>query len=263
MNEAYASERQNETLYRQHRLLALERAPLRQRLDVLRLLQRADPQAVYWHDDIASYEAVRIEQLRTAMADPNTHDDWNAVRALHTEATAPDWRAPFPIDLAIRISQARDRLQRDAASAEATPLLEQLRRAMRDRDADAMRAIVAQATALRVRYDLPVGSRIFAPFEDGAKQADRWVIDEEDYAGFRSIVAKLRKALEHENDWYYVQEYYRMASEYDWPLPEEVAEAFVKRARGRRMWRLIGALAILAAVLFLATAGLVAYLIKS
>jgi hypothetical protein len=64
LNQAYADERPLEHLLRQHRLLALSRAPLGTRLTLMRQIAAADLNNPIWAEDIATFERVRIKTMR-------------------------------------------------------------------------------------------------------------------------------------------------------------------------------------------------------
>jgi hypothetical protein len=63
LNAAYAAEQALAPLLRTHRRLALARAPLGERLGVLRQLEEADRGSPVWQDEVLSLEAARLRQL--------------------------------------------------------------------------------------------------------------------------------------------------------------------------------------------------------
>src|SRR5262245_2246007 len=85
LNKAFAEQQAVGELLRQHRTLALCRAPLRQRLDVVRLLARAEPTNLGWADDLAVFETARFEEIRAAVSDPRAAADWGLLDELLRE----------------------------------------------------------------------------------------------------------------------------------------------------------------------------------
>src|SRR6516165_1407149 len=64
LNEAYAEENPLQDLLRRHRRLALQRAPLRSRIGVLRQLASRDPGNPIWTDDLRAFEGNRFLQIQ-------------------------------------------------------------------------------------------------------------------------------------------------------------------------------------------------------
>ena len=64
LNRAYAESAPLEELLKRHRLLALARAPVAERLGVMRQLAQLDPSSPFWDQDIVALEKVRLLQLR-------------------------------------------------------------------------------------------------------------------------------------------------------------------------------------------------------
>src|SRR5690349_1043823 len=96
LNQGFALEQKVKDLLVQHRGLALSRAPLRRRLEILRLLHQAEPLDLGWQDDIRAFESARFEEMRRTVTDPARKADWDAVRGLFEEVSAPGWMSPPP-----------------------------------------------------------------------------------------------------------------------------------------------------------------------
>src|SRR5262249_4884614 len=69
LNEAYAEESPLQDLLRRHRRLALQRAPLRSRIAVLRRLAAQDPGNAIWVDEQRAYEGIRLVQIQDEAAE--------------------------------------------------------------------------------------------------------------------------------------------------------------------------------------------------
>ena len=70
LNEAYALQQPLEKLLGRHRLLALCRAPIGQRLSVLRDLAKADTSSTVWEDDLRAFEKARAAEIGTQACAP-------------------------------------------------------------------------------------------------------------------------------------------------------------------------------------------------
>ncbi len=106
LNAAYAQEEPLTAMMRRHRLLALARAPLQQRISTLRQILEADPENPIWEEDLKSYERVRHDQIQTATAIASRQNDVGALSALEREVQEPSWKEPPPAALVRGISQA-------------------------------------------------------------------------------------------------------------------------------------------------------------
>ena len=96
LNEAYAEEDPLQDLLRRHRRLALQRAPLRSRIGVLRQLATQDPGNAIWPDDLRTFEEVRLLQIQEEATELLRHHDAEAISRLVAEVEHPDWSEPPP-----------------------------------------------------------------------------------------------------------------------------------------------------------------------
>lgn len=81
------------------RRLALERAPLRQRLAVLRRLHAADPTRQVWIEAIEAHEQERLRELRLLVPEVVEAGDIEALAELAEELADPAWDRSLPADL--------------------------------------------------------------------------------------------------------------------------------------------------------------------
>ena len=123
LNEAYATEQPLASLMAHHRLMALARAPMGDRLRVLRRIAELDPAMPFWEDDVRAMERARVEtmreELRTAV---KTSDLTTVGRVLH-EATASGWRTNVPADLVRTAKDTTDRFTAAKAIVDLKALL--------------------------------------------------------------------------------------------------------------------------------------------
>ncbi len=69
LNEAYADEDPLQELLRRHRRLALQRAPLKLRIAVLRQLAAQDPGSPIWAEDLRTFEQARMLEIQDEAAE--------------------------------------------------------------------------------------------------------------------------------------------------------------------------------------------------
>ena len=92
LNEAYSLQQPLEKLLDRHRLLALCRAPLSQRLAVVRKLAVADPGSRFWEEDIRDFEEARCHELEGEARAASAAGDEAALASLLGEISSGDWR---------------------------------------------------------------------------------------------------------------------------------------------------------------------------
>jgi hypothetical protein len=133
LNEAYSQHAPLERLLSTHRLLALRRAPLSQRLSVMRKLAEADPSFPFWDEDIRQFEKERINEIVSEARAAHERGDADALAALIEELTAPGWRQK-PGDSAVQAVRklALESLANDLAAMYAAQSIDRAR-ALRDR----------------------------------------------------------------------------------------------------------------------------------
>jgi hypothetical protein len=152
LNRAYAEAQPLEHLLRQHRLLALARAPLAERLAVLRQLAQHDAANPVWQQDAAAFETARLRQLREeveALQRQPQVPPLEQVQGLLQEVEGGPWRVGMPPELVATLQEMVRRvgvnhwqvrlqeLARDLAAAyqrkdeaRARPLAEEWRQAL-------------------------------------------------------------------------------------------------------------------------------------
>lgn len=105
INEALIEEQPLEELLRQHRRLAIAKAPLAWRLRVLRQIAELDSLNTVWLDDIQSWETIRVSQLATEFqriaSNPLSDKD---LHSLKDELAFPRWIVKPPADLLEKVS---------------------------------------------------------------------------------------------------------------------------------------------------------------
>jgi len=132
------------------RRLALERAPLADRLGLLRSLRDADPGSLGWAEAVAQHEAAMIQQIRLTAPSALDGGDIKAL-AEHAEQLAdPRWERAPPADLIAMTAGAIQARELIAAADESSSIAREIVRLMSDQGPTTPRGIDAVA-ALRQR----------------------------------------------------------------------------------------------------------------
>ena len=126
MNEAYALENPIKEVIRTHRLLALGRAPLAERLETLRKIAELDSNNTIWQDDVRMIEKARLAQLDDAIRRATQELDLPALTALEAELARQDWLEPPTEAQRATVKTAADELRRSAARSSLAEITQRL-----------------------------------------------------------------------------------------------------------------------------------------
>lgn len=116
IEEAYSEHAPLEKLLRANRKLALQRAPLPQRLALLRQIGREDPNSDFWRTDIRAYEEVRLSQITQELRGLTRRGASVAeIQDLVGEVQGTGWSIPIPGKLLPSLqTQLREAVRMDA-----------------------------------------------------------------------------------------------------------------------------------------------------
>lgn len=257
VNEAYGVLGTINDLLRQHRTLALSRAPLRRRLEIVRLLRRKMPTNAAWQDDVKAYEEARFGEMRAALADPAARADFEDVSALNDELKA-DWLVPPPLELVDSAQKAFEAIILIEGEKHLNTINPLLLKAMNDGDLDEAERLLEAAEQAAIKFRVPTRAAILAPLREAAEWVPAERKERKTARQYEKAVDLLRSSLQDGLDWWYVQEYYRGVREFGRPIPRDAASLFAARVRRRRLVWGLGA----AAVVLLAGGGVAAYFLK-
>jgi len=106
VNEALLEEQPLEELLRQHRRLAIAKAPLGWRLRVLRQIAELDSMNTVWLEDIQAWETIRVTQLASDFQKISSRSDSDKeLHSLKEELAFPKWIVKPPADLLDKVNK--------------------------------------------------------------------------------------------------------------------------------------------------------------
>lgn len=199
LNEAYALQQPLERLLDRHRLLALQRAPLPQRLVILRKIAETDVGNALWGDDVRTFEKARLAEVERTAKSAAERGDVNELTSIAAELSQPGWRETPPKLLVQRINRLSDDVGRRTARSELEELEPHLNVAFGELDTEKAREIRARWNTLAARAQLPSGD----PLLERVSPALGWLDDEdtrvEGDKTYRASLTALEQVLDRES----------------------------------------------------------------
>ena len=196
LNEAYAEHEPLEKLLDIHRLLALGRAPLAQRLSVLRSLADLDTLSPHWDQDIREMERARFRELEAESVAATKSGNAEALNTLVSEIRMLEWREAIPASLSRNLKARATHAVRGNARQRMEELSEQLFAAFSALDV---------STAQPLREEWKQNRRLVQvdendPLVERVKPVLNWLDDEDrkasDTQEFAKITADIERALD-------------------------------------------------------------------
>ncbi len=232
LNEAYGQEQPLAALLRRHRLLALSRRPLRDRISTLRKLAKLDANNLVWPDDLRTYEKARQQEIRRAAEQEYKQGNLAALEELVHDVQSADWLARPPSALVQQVCSARTRLMHAQARSELETIEPQLNNAFSQFDAALGRTLRdrwnSSAKVADLSQDDPLYDRA-APALEWLGEQDRAAADED---GYKTAVAELEHALDNEAGLASLERRANAILRYDRPIPPVVEQRLRTRMAG-------------------------------
>jgi|GEM_PF-3947333 len=255
LGEAIVDEQPLHGLLKQHRRLAIARAPLRWRLKILRRIAEIDSMNGVWEEDIESWEAARLKQLSVEVPSALAKRDAAQLQSIQQELTQSPWRVSPDGSLAKQVAFVLKELNDEAVAGELAKIAPQLYEAFCQFDEPAARAALRQWNAARCRMTTPIAADLVEQTEG----AVAWLEEIDREAASRrernAAIGRLESALDANQDRNRIQAAFNACGLFDEPPPIEIVtrcrlamERFdlVDKRRNQSMIAAIAALAMLA-----------------
>ncbi len=231
LNEAYAQEQPLEGLMAHHRLRALARAPLKNRLQVMRRIAELDPASVFWDEDIRLFERCRLDQIPTEIQKHAQMRDLQAVRELQKELSVPSWRSAIPPELSRSVDHLSKQLQSAAVEAELRALLPSLDAAYSAMSFDECRSIMGRWLAMVAQANLVLP----ADLQEWVAPIQQWVLEQQENqtrsAAFHAACDALQQAIDTRAPEPQLETSYRAVINFRMELPRELEKRYLRRAK--------------------------------
>lgn len=122
LQKALAAEQTLRPLLARHRVLALAKSPVAERLSVVRLLVKHDGQSACWIEEAQRLESVRLQEIQAAVVRAEKAGDVETLTRIHDELTTQTWQTEVSSELLERLQPLANERHRAAATTEMTAL---------------------------------------------------------------------------------------------------------------------------------------------
>jgi hypothetical protein len=235
LNKAYAEEQPLESRLQEHRRLALSRAPLVERLQVMREVAMLDVNNPMWLEDVREFETARVREIEAALQ-AGERPSVERVEALSAEIEQGVWFNRPPERVVRRVRELKQQRTRD----ELEVVVEKLHGAMARQD-------YAGAQPLRDVYQSLTRRVALAPEDPLLRRARRplnWLLEVEreqsDELEYQTAVAAVEEALDAKAGPEVVTELYHKAAGRKMKMPTALKkryEEYQAEAYRSRRWR--------------------------
>ncbi|WP_417386435.1 hypothetical protein [Gimesia sp.] len=247
LNQSYTVESALEGHLKQHRLLALARAPLSKRLMVMRKIMNLDADNPVWQDDIEVFERQRFEQIRGELQQASQQGDADCLANLEQELTTTAWFTPPPKKLLSQTRNTHRQCRIQKAEQELKELEPKLTEAFAELDLEKARPLRNRWNALlQIAGQNP--SESFRKTELLVQPALNW-LDEEDQLqieeqAYQQALFNLEQAISEQRSAEDLQELYHAATRTGRDLPTHLYQRYTdcmqyQETRSRRRFVLM------------------------
>jgi hypothetical protein len=257
LNEAYAAMLPLDGLLREHRRLALTRAPLGTRLKVMRRIAELDSANPFWNDDISEFEKARFGEIEGEIKRAVKEDDSALIDTLHEELEKTIWVAEKPSQLSRYVETAATRSFENTMRERLGRLLELLANAFAAKDVEDGRRLREQWDEAMSSVEIPLED----PLWERASPVLDWLSREDRRAAaaqkFQAAVGVLEEGLDAGLEREGLERDYEALRAYRLPIPPETQKRYQRYIAGldraiRRKRQMIGGGIAAGALLLLA-----------
>jgi hypothetical protein len=208
LHGAYTTEHQLEHLLGRHRLLAIGRANLRQRIAVLSQLATADPSNPQWNRALVECQRRRLDQLAERTTQGHKHDDLQCLQQIAEELRQTRWLTPVSNAQLETVQRQITRLRGRQSTIEAIALAEHLQDAFASKDKTRLLPLIERWTKiepyvdrLAMSDDLPSIQSVIEWYDQDARQqqeakAQSTALDRADTIKSDSESAEIRSVID-------------------------------------------------------------------
>lgn len=220
LEDAYSTTADSKQLMQRFRSLSLARAPLADRISVLRRLSKKDPGNEQWTNGIETYETHRLKSIANDLKAARDRHDLKVVAKIDEEVNQTKWSVPVPPALKSEAQSAHRKLKQADALQKLKPVAESLSLAYSEFNIPQASQILPRFQALSDVANLAPDHEIM----DVAGPAVEWIegeIAKQRVAEERQqAIANLQVGLDQDAPLSELEQHYYKAIEHGDPIPQ-------------------------------------------
>lgn len=226
LNEAIVETQPIEELLKQHRKLAIARAPLSWRLKVLRRIAKVDAMNPIWMEDVENYEAARRKTLANEVDTAIKQNNATAIASLHNELSQANWVTPPPAELRQSLETALATNDYDHRIEGMRGIAAELHNAFSEFNEPSARNFWGQWSQACNEFNAPIPTDL----ADEVAPAQTWLSELDAIAATSQqrsqALRDLRQTMHHSRELASLRRAYANASRFDEPIPPELEQRF-------------------------------------
>ena len=187
LNDAYCQSASLEPLQKRYRVMAIEHAPLAERLNVLRSIAAADPINPLWRKDLEAFEEERLREIGHDVDKAVKAGDYVEMRKLQKDISQ-NWTVPVPTHIRDKLNATLRGIRFQSLNKQLEQLVVQLQQAHADQDAEKTQHLLGEMREIVNESGMAMPTDI----SDQAEGALRWLNEGKKR---RKLVARYEAAL--------------------------------------------------------------------
>lgn len=207
LNEAYAAELPLAGLMREHRLLALARNPLFQRLIILRRIAALDSNNPAWIEDLKAYEQARVRELTEHLDQAYKEKNIAYLAEMHREVNHEGWSIMVPVELKQKAAKFHKTLRRENLIAQLSLLGEKTHASWMQNDLETMGQLLENASQIMAQINPPAPEELLDLFTDPRHAYQEYQSDIEDDQKFEISISELEHLLDEDLEEWKISSY--------------------------------------------------------
>ena len=231
INQAYAELQPLEALMKQHRLLALSRAPMELRIGILRAMAQTDPLNPMWLVDLRTFEQARMRQLTTESDRAFREGNLERLQYVYRELISQEWTSRPRQEVLNNVSNQLRQVSVSAARQQIPAVEKRLNEAYAAFDVQAGRACRDDWQRLIEVAEIPPGDPIMVR----TAPALAWIAEQEaqesKVRAFLVAVHQLQEGLDRDAPRNEIDRLYHTAQRHEEPLPPLLAQQYRERIK--------------------------------
>ena len=223
VTELYDSSPETGEIQRTYRRLSLARAPLADRLRVLRKLYLADAEPGKWAEDVKGFETARVEELAKRAEQADRESNLKTLEAILAELRSRDWVERPKKRFVAAIEAIALPHRRRFAAGQYRLLLDDIRKAHAAMDEAACRRLADQWRAVKEQTGIEPDGGLADEFAPVQTWLDELAKERDEQAAFDSACASLERAVEEEHGLHALEKLVADVLRFERGMPELLA----------------------------------------